>query len=272
MSLAFSRRLPAWLLIATAVLALALFPWPRVARQWLSGEEGLVELATVAFALWGAWVATRITLDRNRLPHPTMALWFAVFVLGLLLWAAEEASWGQSWFHWETPPAYAAINRQGETNLHNLSSLSEELPKTLLLAAALVGGIFWPIWASVKNRGPYLGTGWFSWLWPTTLIWPAAAVTWVMRIAERVLVNTNLEDAFVLGLPLRPIYIATRESIELYAVVFVLAYLWDVRRRMLAAPVAAGDHQSMGEFSQSNALPVSKQDRESMTRSSLSAE
>jgi hypothetical protein len=234
MSLSFSRRLPVYLLLATAVLAVILFPWPKLGRQWLSGEEGLVELATVVFALWGAVVAARIALDWRRLPHPAMALWFVCFVLGLFMWAGEEASWGQSWFHWATPTEYAALNRQGETNLHNLSSVTEELPKLLLLVAALVGGIIWPIWASVKKKGPYLGAGWFSWLWPTTLIWPAAAITWVMRIAERVLVNTDLEDAFMFGRPVRPIYIATRESIELYAVVFVLAYLWDVRRRMLS--------------------------------------
>lgn len=234
MSLSFSRRLPVYLLIATAILAVALFPWTRTARVWLSGETGLVEIATVILALWGMVTAGRIVADFRRLPHKILIPWFALFIVGLLFFAGEEASWGQSWFHWATPADYAAINRQGETNLHNLSSLSEELPKTLLLVAALLGGIVWPIWAHFKKVGPYLTSGWFSWIWPTSLIWPAAALAWTMRIAERVLVNTDLEDAFLFGRALRPVYIATRESIELYAVAFILAYLWDVRRRMKA--------------------------------------
>lgn len=236
MNLSFSRRLPVYLLAATSVLSVVLFPWTKTARLWLSGETGLVELTTVVLALWGMVTAGRIVADHKALPHKILIPWFALFVVGLFFFAGEEASWGQSWFHWATPADYAAINRQGETNLHNLSSLSEELPKTMLIAAALFGGIIWPIYASVKKVGPYLGTGWFSWIWPSSQIWPAAALTWVMRIAERVLVNTDLEDAYIFGHALRPVYIATRESIELYAVAFILAYLWDVRRRMKADP------------------------------------
>jgi hypothetical protein len=234
MSLSFSRRLPVYLLIATALLSVILFPWTRVARVWLSGETGLVELVTVAAALWGVWTAALIVRDNGKLPHRWLAIWFALFAVGLFFLAGEEASWGQSWFKWATPADYAAINRQGETNLHNLSSISEELPKTLLLAGCLLGGVFWPLWCHFRKRGPYMGEGWLGWIWPSSLIWPAAALAWVMRLSERVLVNTDLEDAFIFGHALRPVYIATRESIELYAVLFVLAYLWDVRRRLQA--------------------------------------
>lgn len=232
MSVSFSRRLPLYVLICTTILGIALFPWPEQGRRWLSGELGIVELPTIAFALWGVWEAARIVRDRRKLPYPHLAWWFGLFAIALFVFAGEEASWGQSWFHWATPEDYARINRQGETNLHNLSSLTEEIPKTLLIAAALVGGIIWPIWAWAKKRGPYLGQGWFSWIWPSSLIWPAAALTWVMRISERLLVATDMEDMF------RPQYIAIRESIEIYAVLFILAYLWDVRRRMDAGQPA----------------------------------
>lgn len=232
-SLAFSRRLPLYSLLLSLVLGAALIPWPDVAVQFLSGETGLIELATVLCALWGAYTALRIVLDHRLLPHPAMALWFGVFVVGLVFLAGEEASWGQSWFHWETPADYAAMNRQGETNLHNLSSFTEAVPKTALVLAALFGGVVWPIRAKLKKTGPYLGSGWFSWLWPSALIWPAAALTIVFRVVERLLVATNIEDIA------RPQYIACRESIELYGILFVLAYLWDVRRRMLSQEASA---------------------------------
>lgn len=234
MSLAFSRRLPLYCLLASLVLGAILIPWPATARIWLSGETGLIEIATVIFALWGAWTAAMIVRDRRRLPHPALAVWFGLFVVGLFFLAGEEASWGQSWFHWQTPEAYAALNRQGETNLHNLSSFSEQLPKGLLVLAALAGGVIWPIVAHVRKTGPYIATGWFGWIWPSSLLWPAAALTIVFRVLERVLVATDMEDL------VRAQYIGTRESIELYGVLFVLAYLWDVRRRQLSetAPTA----------------------------------
>lgn len=230
MSLSFSRRFPLYCLLASLVLGAILTPWPDVMIAWLSGETGIIEIGTVLCALWGSWTAVRILIDRKRLPspQPLFLLWFALFAVGLFFLAGEEASWGQSWFHWATPKDYAELNMQGETNLHNLSSFTEQLPKASLVLAALAGGVIWPIWAWARKTGPYLGGGWFSWIWPSALIWPAAALTIVMRVLERVLVATNFEDF------MRPPYVGVRESIELYGVIFVLAYLWDVRRRMLS--------------------------------------
>lgn len=233
-SLAFSRRLPIYCLGISLVLAAVLLPWPEAARQWLSGETGFIELATVAAALWGAWTAATIVRDHRKLPNPALAVWYALFVVGLIFLAGEEASWGQSWFKWETPADYAALNRQGETNLHNLSSWAEQLPKLALVLAALFGGVVWPIIAKRKGSGPYIngGRGWFSWMWPSSLIWPAGALTIVFRVLERVLVATDIEDI------VRAQYVAARESIELYGVLFVLMYLWDVRRRQLSQQAA----------------------------------
>lgn len=228
MSLVFSRRLPLYCLVASLVLGVILIPWPSTARVWLSGETGLIEIATIVFALWGSWVALQICRDYRRLPRPALLVWYGLFVVGLFLLAGEEGSWGQSWFHWETPEGYRVLNKQGETNLHNLHSFTEQVPKGLLVLAALAGGVVWPIYAALKKRGPYLGTGWFSWVWPSSLLWPAAALTLVFRILERALVATDMEDL------VRAQYIGVRESIELYGVLFVLAYLWDVRRRMLS--------------------------------------
>jgi len=228
MTLSFSRRLPLYCLLASLLLGAILVPWPQTARVWLSGETGLIEIATVVLALWGSWTAVLIVRDRKALPHPAMAVWFGLFAVALFFLAGEEASWGQSWFQWQTPEGYAAINRQGETNLHNLSSFTEQVPKGLLVLAALVGGVIWPITASLRKSGPYLTKGWFSWIWPSALIWPAAALTLVMRVLERGLVATDVEDL------VRAQYIGVRESIELYGVLFILAYLWDVRRRQLS--------------------------------------
>jgi hypothetical protein len=47
-------------------------------------------------------------------------LFYLLFGILFLFGFAEEISWGQRIFAWETPQALQAINAQGETNFHNL--------------------------------------------------------------------------------------------------------------------------------------------------------
>jgi hypothetical protein len=221
----WNTRIPVATFAAFLVLAVVLAPWPHLVERLLAGETGFVELITVFFALYGAWTAVRIVIERDRLPKRALALWYGLFALGLFVLAGEEVSWGQSLFGWQTPESYAAINRQQETNLHNLHSMAESLPKGMLVLAALVGGVVWPLVARRRKLGPVL-PGTLGWIWPSTVIWPAAALTLVTRVGERILVWTDLEDV-AYGQ-----YDALRESIELFAVLYVLAYLHDVRARM----------------------------------------
>ncbi len=50
--------------------------------------------------------------------------WFLILAFIFLLGSGEEISWGQRIFGWETSEGYSQINRQNETNLHNLSPFS----------------------------------------------------------------------------------------------------------------------------------------------------
>ena len=56
-----------------------------------------------------------------------------IFCLGLVYFFGEEISWGQHIFHWTSPDIFIEINNQNETNLHNISNLLNELPRTLVL-------------------------------------------------------------------------------------------------------------------------------------------
>jgi len=46
--------------------------------------------------------------------------WLLILAFFFLLGSGEEISWGQRIFGWETPEGYSQVNRQNETNLHNL--------------------------------------------------------------------------------------------------------------------------------------------------------
>jgi hypothetical protein len=64
-----------------------------------------------------------------------------VGALSCLYIAGEEASWGQHFFHWNTPDYWAMINRQEETNLHNTYAIFEKTPRSILEVGIFVGGL-----------------------------------------------------------------------------------------------------------------------------------
>jgi hypothetical protein len=66
----------------------------------------------------------------------------------------EELSWGQRFFRWNTPEAFADRNMQGETTLHNLDGIHQLIGWAQLLLGAY--GVFLPLLV------PRLGAGWWK--------------------------------------------------------------------------------------------------------------
>ena len=54
-------------------------------------------------------------------------------ILALIYYLGEEISWGQHFFKWNTPDLFNEINNQKETNLHNISNLLDQLPRSLVV-------------------------------------------------------------------------------------------------------------------------------------------
>ena len=81
----------------------------------LGGEDGVVEYLGALF--WGAAAAIcGYRLLTGQRPRLLLAIWMVLSFMAM----GEEVSWFQRLLGIETPPEIAAINRQGETNLHNL--------------------------------------------------------------------------------------------------------------------------------------------------------
>lgn len=118
------------LLTVTVVLAtvamhlLYVVPGTRRAAEWLMHENHPVEDVTTVALLVASVLGVRLALRHRRAGAPPLEwiVWLvmaaACFVVGM-----EEISWGQWIFHWGTPEAVREVNRQGETNLHNLAGL-----------------------------------------------------------------------------------------------------------------------------------------------------
>ena len=107
-------------------------------------KEGPLELATVVLELaavfWCITAAVRWNRHRERLRRAVPALYAALAVV-LFLVAMEELNWGQTLLAFETPAAWAAINYQQETSLHNLLDMQTLGAVTRVLAVLFGLGV-----------------------------------------------------------------------------------------------------------------------------------
>ena len=100
----------------------------REKLKYLTKEDGIVEYAAVVCYLIASFVMFSLVRCRPKEPSGERCFVngrpnFVVLLIGLLLivFAGEEASWGQRILNFDTPDSLTRINRQGETTLHNLN-------------------------------------------------------------------------------------------------------------------------------------------------------
>lgn len=59
---------------------------------------------------------------------------FIIFkIIALTYYLGEEISWGQHFLKWNSPEIFVEMNNQQETNLHNISNLFDQLPRSLVI-------------------------------------------------------------------------------------------------------------------------------------------
>ncbi|MCF6445551.1 hypothetical protein [Nereida sp. MMG025] len=92
----------------------------EVFQTYITTEDGVLESFTsfMLFVTFALCVTRMVKLRASR------SGWFLA-TTGLIAFlmffgAGEEISWGQRVFGWETGETFQQMNRQGETNLHNL--------------------------------------------------------------------------------------------------------------------------------------------------------
>ena len=73
-----------------------------------------------------------------------ITIFVIIKILALIYYLGEEISWGQHFFKWNTPELFNEINNQKETNLHNISNLFDQLPRSfVMLWCGLIPIIFY---------------------------------------------------------------------------------------------------------------------------------
>ena len=191
---------------------------PELYERRIRTEYGLVENLTAVFLAAAVVFGGLVSLgERGKRMPGIVRAFVGLLTLGCFYFLGEEISWGQHYFGWATPEVLAAMNEQGETNLHNIGGWSEasldQGPRNLLTLGALVGGVLIPLRWSRAPKSSFWG-----WLWPTAYLVPSAFLAVTASLPQKI-AKAFGEVPFLLD-------ISGGESKELFLSLFLLIYLW----------------------------------------------
>jgi len=189
---------------------------------WMKSESGLVENGTLVILSVAVVLGVMTFRRRREVGNRWFGPWVLLLTLGCFYFAAEEASWGYHWgwqlFGEQVSQTLEHYNDQGETNLHNLPGLwgdmLDQLPRSLLSIAALVGGIIVPLWSRYKRPVTWPT----PWIWPTMVCLPVSVLAWLIRIPQRIMRWLHVDQEY--GREWR-----SGETMEYLLAVFLMLYL-----------------------------------------------
>ena len=219
-------ELPRWVTLviplATICALYAVAAWDsQFYTRYFDGELGILEnvqLITLLVALIYGIAVLRMPVAREQ---RGLMPWAALICLGCAVMIGEESSYGQHFMGWQTPDWLADVNKQQETNIHNVSSWFNEKPRLLLELGIIAGGIVHPLMQRFVGRG-LIAKPW--WLMPTAAGLVCALIAEFSTLPER-LVKIGL-------LPETVLIMRVSEVHELYIFYFFVIYLASLRARL----------------------------------------
>jgi len=112
-------------------------------NPYIWNENGFVEILQNIFLLFSIFYFLFFLKNLNLNSESQFyVLFLYCYFFALIYYFLEEISWGQHLFSWESPNFFVEFNNQKETNLHNISNLFNELPRTFLLIWCSLSFIF----------------------------------------------------------------------------------------------------------------------------------
>lgn len=211
-------KLPLWLVVVLPLTlwagALALdIVTPQADKARLYSEGGPHETLQVIFLLLALGIGAMVFRAAIKTREPSWYRgWLTLAILGCFYVVGEELSWGQWVFHWQTPAEWAALNDQGETNLHNTSAWLDQKPRLILELGIIFGGLVFPV---LRRFRPGLLPQKFA------AIYPVDRLCFVAFLAE----FAKWGDAFFKNNFHQQLFERASEVQELYFFLFVLLYL-----------------------------------------------
>ena len=213
-----------WWLAVPAIMALIIIVIAQVSPDWYRDYMhpegyGILELLHFFVPLAGLVIALRLLLTSQVRRHRLLMLFLALAAFACFYIAGEEMSWGQHFFHWQTPEYWSELNRQDETNLHNTYAIFDKTPRLILEIGILIGGIIIPIMA-LKN--PKIREMDWALFFPPITIMPVALTAVFFKATA--FANSEL---YMGGLVPRP-----SEVTETFLYLFIFYYLIIFARRV----------------------------------------
>lgn len=196
--------MPAWVWIGLPVAFFAGALGMRLVSPdafvwYINDERGFGENLTAVMFLLSAGLAVMLARTEGVREVQWLRVAFWALAAAAIFVAGEEASWGQHFFGWGTPEWVADLNKQQETNLHNMAERAlDQKPRAFAAAAILVGGCLVPLlrargWLRWMDRWRVL-----AWLIPEVTLAPTAVFVFAPRIFDRIQVwfDTTLPPPF----------------------------------------------------------------------------
>ncbi len=222
-----NTELPVWLwlvfppMLLIAQVCVRIFDIEQISAV-LGGEGGIVENVTVIILIPSVILGAIITKNSSHLPGAWLRTWFLLLTLAALYFAGEEASWGQHWFGWATPEVFRAVNDQGETNFHNMTSWLDQKPRLIVELSVLIGGVIIPVYYKRKKR-LLSALHWQFWFFPSIVCLPTAIIIAVIKLPDRIFGTANIPANFRLNVS---------ETQEYYVALLFLLYFLSIYIRM----------------------------------------
>ena len=138
-SVIFICSIPLILTLIAAVCALI----GKDAYKWWTGEDQFGENLQVLF--WAVSFVLALIFVKKKLGEGDniFAVMYLILSVGIVFIIGEEISWGQRVFGWLTPESLQEINKQGETNIHNIHGIGSAFKWAHLIIGAY--GTFLPL-------------------------------------------------------------------------------------------------------------------------------
>lgn len=130
--------LPLVLIVATAVIAGLSRSTASPLRplfRWLTAEDSLLEWLQFALIFAASPMAAAVAVRLLRTGQRGMTVLYFMLALATFVIAGEEISWGQRIFGWGTPDVLDAVNKQQETNVHNIEIVQRVFALVLFLGS-----------------------------------------------------------------------------------------------------------------------------------------
>jgi len=127
-----------------AVAGIAVAPVSKSLYKWVVAEDGLAETLQVVCYVLTLFLAVRVLRHQLATGNKLLTVLFGILIAGLVFLIGEELNWGQRLFGWVTPESWKSINKQEETNLHNIYGVGATFKWVQMLVGAY--GAVLPFW------------------------------------------------------------------------------------------------------------------------------